>query len=408
MMLSLYSLRYLLMTSIEYIVKKALLDDWLLRTHGLRLSGENLSKLLYAATRDQLFSHNGHLYEQFEGVAMGSPLGPLMANACMCMLEEKLVQDGRMPSFYRRYVDDTLAIFPSHEAHENFFAHLNTLHPSIRFTAELAENGILPFIGVNCHLDSSGVQTSVYHKPTDTGLLLHFHSHVDQKYKHSLLRTMIHRAYKISSSWQHLHGELSRIRATFTSLQYPRSLIDLMVRRVISDSLRPGPRPTDQSPMTRNTSRFILPYKSKELSTSLRADLTSLNKRLDVNISPVFVSSKVRDLIKPSLTPVGPDKIVSQSKVVYNYRCSCDMGYIGYTNRHLHQRIAEHTRPASSIFQHCASTGHEFRESGFKVIAKCKTKLDCMIRESHEIHFRHPTLNSRDEYMCSLLYRLRV
>ena len=92
-------------------------------------------------------------------------------------------------------------------------------------------------------------------------------------------------------------------------------------------------------PTTRNISQFILPYKSKELSTSLRADLTSLNKGLDVYISPVSVSSKVRDLIKPSLTPVGPDKIVSQSKVVYNYRCSCDMGYIGYTNRHLDQRI---------------------------------------------------------------------
>ena len=69
-----------------------------------------------------------------------------------------------------------------------------------------------------------------------------------------------------------------------------------MVRRVISDSLRPAPMPPDQLPTTRNTSRFILPYKLKELSTSLRADLTSLNKWLDVNISPLFGSSKVRDL----------------------------------------------------------------------------------------------------------------
>ena len=185
--------------TIEYIVKKALVDDWLLRSHGLRLSGENLSKLLNAASRDKLFSHNGQLYEQFEGVAMGSPLGPLMANACMCMLEEKLVQDGRLPSFCRRYIDCTLAIFPSLDAHENFFAHLNALHPSIRFTVELNENGILPFIGVNCHLDSSGVQTSVYHKLTDIGLLLHYRSHIDQKYKQSLLRTMIHRAYKMAT-----------------------------------------------------------------------------------------------------------------------------------------------------------------------------------------------------------------
>ena len=34
---------------------------------------------------------------------MGSPLGPLMANACICMLEEKLVDCGAIPLYYRRY-----------------------------------------------------------------------------------------------------------------------------------------------------------------------------------------------------------------------------------------------------------------------------------------------------------------
>ncbi|PFX31375.1 hypothetical protein AWC38_SpisGene3829 [Stylophora pistillata] len=35
----------------------------------------------------------GNLYEQINGVAMGSPLGPLMANAFLCSIEEKLDQD---------------------------------------------------------------------------------------------------------------------------------------------------------------------------------------------------------------------------------------------------------------------------------------------------------------------------
>jgi hypothetical protein len=32
-----------------------------------------------------------------DGVAMGSPLGPLMANAMMCLIEEKLENEGKMP-----------------------------------------------------------------------------------------------------------------------------------------------------------------------------------------------------------------------------------------------------------------------------------------------------------------------
>ena len=41
---------------------------------------------------------------------MGSPLGPLMANAFMCSVEEKLASENKLPSFYKRYVDDTLAL----------------------------------------------------------------------------------------------------------------------------------------------------------------------------------------------------------------------------------------------------------------------------------------------------------
>ena len=46
-------------------------------------------ELLKLATTNQLFQLDGILYEQVEGVAMGSPLGPLLANPFMCSIEEK-------------------------------------------------------------------------------------------------------------------------------------------------------------------------------------------------------------------------------------------------------------------------------------------------------------------------------
>ena len=44
-------------------------------------------QLLEVATTNQLFQFDGHLYKQTNGVAMGSPLGLLMANVFMCHLE---------------------------------------------------------------------------------------------------------------------------------------------------------------------------------------------------------------------------------------------------------------------------------------------------------------------------------
>ena len=55
-----------------------------------------------------------------DGVAMGSPLGPLMANVFMCHLEENLARDGMVHSLYKKYVDDTLARMPKTDAAADF------------------------------------------------------------------------------------------------------------------------------------------------------------------------------------------------------------------------------------------------------------------------------------------------
>ena len=50
------------------------------------------------------------MYEQIDGVAMGSPLGPLLADVFMSSIEEKLDVEGKLPPYDRRYVDDTLTV----------------------------------------------------------------------------------------------------------------------------------------------------------------------------------------------------------------------------------------------------------------------------------------------------------
>ena len=77
------------------------------------------------STKSQLFQFNGRLYEQTDEVAMGSSLGPLLANLFMSSLEEKLELEGKLPDYYRRYVDDTLTIMPNIMIATDF---LNTLN----------------------------------------------------------------------------------------------------------------------------------------------------------------------------------------------------------------------------------------------------------------------------------------
>ena len=132
--------------TIEILAKKAFKDDWFNKEHSLHITKADLVELLNIATKNQLFQFEGNLYEKVDGVAMGSPLGPLMANAFMCSIEERLQDQGKMPNFYKRYVDDTFSIMHNVETAEAFLSTLNDSHPSISFT-ELATNGKLPFLG---------------------------------------------------------------------------------------------------------------------------------------------------------------------------------------------------------------------------------------------------------------------
>ena len=114
---------------------------------------------------------------------MCSPLGPLMANSFMCHIEEQLDEEGLIPSYYRRYVDDTLVIMPDVKAAEDFLTTLHNSNSIIKFTMKLAVDNKISFLGMDIIKNGNKLDTSVYRKPTNTGLLLHFDSHVDKQYK---------------------------------------------------------------------------------------------------------------------------------------------------------------------------------------------------------------------------------
>ena len=215
--------------AIHILADKAFSNNWFNNTYGLHLEKEQLFELLRVATTDQLFQFNGVLYEQKDGVAMGSPLGPLLANVFMYSLEEKLHDKDAMLEFYKRFVDNSCSLMPSTDAATDFLVTLNELHPSIRFTMEIAVDGKLPFLEMLLRKSGTVLTTEVYRKPTDSGLLLHFRCHVDNRYKDGLVRTMIDCAAKLSSTKQAFVKECDELRSTFQALQHSDSKFENII-----------------------------------------------------------------------------------------------------------------------------------------------------------------------------------
>ena len=202
----------------KILAEKAFAGNWFNNTYNLSLTKDQLMELLKLATTNQLFQLDGILYEQVEGVAMGSPLTPLLANTFMSSIEEELEERNELPSFYKRYVDDTLTIIPDLNEANVFLDKLNSCHENLNFTMEIAEHDTISFVGMNITKCGNRLETSVHRKTTNSGLLLHYHSHVDKRYKRCLLSTMINRAYRMSSTPAAFSEECDKLRTTFLNL----------------------------------------------------------------------------------------------------------------------------------------------------------------------------------------------
>ena len=380
--------------TIQILAEKAFAQDWFNETHSLNISKADLIDLLRAATKNQLFQFDGALYEQTDGVAMGSPLGPLLANVFMCSIEENLEQHGQLPRYYRRYVDDTLTVMPDRVTAGQFLDTLNSTHPSLQFTMEVEREGSLPFLGTELLNRAPKIESKVYIKRTNTGLLLHFQSHVDIKYKRSLVNTMVDRAYRLSSNWSFFSEECDRLRGVFHNLKYPKPLVETTIKRFVErriSSAEPCPSPDVPSEIV----RLVLPFKDQSSANHVKQQLNSLSSKLSVTVQPVFVSPKLDQQLKQH--EIKPP-IVNQQCIVYEFKCNlCDAGYVGYTRGHLHERVEGHTRKSSSIYKHYhlqhKSEMPERLIEQFTVIAKCNGKFDCLVKEMLYIRMRKPTLN---------------
>ena len=120
------------------------------------------------------------VYNQVDGVAMGSPLGAVMANIFMCELERKALEqyNGTLPSLYRWYVGDTFLVFNTSSDMLSFFK-WNKQHPSITFSKEEEQDNKLSFLDVLFTRTTDGsIVTSIYRKPTFSGLYMKWDSFV--------------------------------------------------------------------------------------------------------------------------------------------------------------------------------------------------------------------------------------
>ena len=199
------------------------------------LNRQQMKKLLTWTCKGTVFQFRGNIYEQTEGIAMGSPIAPLMADVCMNWVLNEVSSFNPKPYIILRYVDDLFCVFNCERDLEMFFAKINTIHANIQFTKDLEQNNQLPYLDVLVTRADVKFKTTVFRKKTNTGLYIKWSSLCPVKYKRNLVSCLLDRAYRICNSYKAMHIEFETITDMLLRNGYPLPFIQNQIRRFLNN-----------------------------------------------------------------------------------------------------------------------------------------------------------------------------
>ena len=122
-----------------------------------------------------------------------------------------------------------------------FLEYLNQQHSNITFTSEVECDGKLSFLDIDIYRSNGKFNTSVYRKPTFTGLFTNFPSFIPLTYKRCLVPCLVHCIFNICSSYKNFYTELEVVRNLFKLNGFPFHMFEHIVRRFLDNTSNPKP-----------------------------------------------------------------------------------------------------------------------------------------------------------------------
>ena len=172
--------------------------------------------------------------------------------------------------------------------------------------------------------------TCMWRKPTNTGLLLNFHSMCPTTWKSGLIKCFLHRGKYICSNYSLYKQEIEKLRMLFQKNAYPNWFINKIITKFKNNNFNN----TNDCNFS-NTQEiekefaftFGIPYIGKPSRTFSKKLRALIKNKFNVNMNIYFRSFKVGNYFQlkcSTLTELS-------SNVVYKFSCPCDtaISYIG-------------------------------------------------------------------------------
>ncbi|CAM0512545.1 unnamed protein product [Fasciola hepatica] len=291
-----------------------------------------LVRQLLLCTTNVSFSFLGWAYRQIDGVAIGTPLSPILAHLFLAHLEEKASKILERSQLYKRYVDHVLVITISLEETTWIMDKLDRLHPNIRFTMETEIEDALHFLDIKMTRNNDGTMArSVYRKETWTGQCLQFDSFVSVEYERGLVRTLFQTARHICTE-DMIDNELRQLKESLTRNAYPDAFIEKHSKPKL---IRQTNCSAEKLLVT-----LCLPFIRDDINCLLKRPLGSALAQNKYYAPDLRIIHRTIEIPTPSVKQRPP--LYTKSNLIYQFQCSCGATYVGRTERQLRNRVIEY------------------------------------------------------------------
>ena len=307
--------------TIEIILKRAYNHSTL---PALKIPPLILRQLLELCTKHAPFrTPTGELYLQVDGIAMGSPIGPLFANFYAGDLEENVFNNYfQKPRIYTRYVDD---IFLQIDTEEQIIQLKDIFEQQsiLKFTYEMNIGNKLPFLDILVDSAETQFKTTIYRKPTNFGTCMSGAGECTEKYKISVIQSFLNRAYKVNQNWQDFHSELQYIKQMLINNNYSNTLVDKQISKFIDSKFTTTTIEPNKPTITiyyQNQMHSNYKLDERILKNIVLENVTCTQPDSKVNLVIYYKNKQSMNMImRNNLNPPPPP--MHQTNLVYKFHC---------------------------------------------------------------------------------------
>ena len=210
------------------------------------VSTDSLLELTELVLKNNIFEHNERKFRQKQGTAIGTKMAPPYAILFMDDLETKMLQEfHQKPFVWWRYIDDVFLIWQhGKESLQKFWDHINSFHPSIKFTANISSHTV-EYLDVKVIRQGNKLVTDLYVKPTDTHQYLHASSCHVYHSKRSIPYSQALRLNRICSETEFFDRRCNELEEWLSKRGYRERMVReqiLKARKFKRDDLLTGSR----------------------------------------------------------------------------------------------------------------------------------------------------------------------